>query len=277
MPIISSIPLRYTLGMSVTTSTIDSFAKDIKSITPQLDEDKNKKLISMMERYLCRGRNGIKKEKINNILSNINNGTPQKNVLDSTISEHAIPCCLSLLEEGVSSGRISKFEGTHRIVYIDDDTGFGLKILKNDSSWSKCFAADLRLNELYQDKRFYSGRYAAFSKYKIVHIEDDVFDGKFIKAIFFRKIPGCEPLSRWDQIPLSILLKLESMGFMPFDIKPDNFVKVKNDNDQYEYVPIDAKLIGKINTGSFRTIRVLELREQQGPYCYSGKYVDVAQ
>ncbi|EJL6278991.1 hypothetical protein NMR61_003626 [Vibrio cholerae] len=67
------------------------------------------------------------------------------------------------------------------------------------------------------------------------------------------------------------------MGFMPFDIKPDNFVKVKNDNDQYEYVPIDAKLIGKINTGSFRTVRVLELREQQGPYCYSGKYVDVAQ
>ncbi len=48
-------------------------------------------------------------------------------------------------------------------------------------------------------------------------------------------------------------------------------------NDQYEYVPIDAKLIGKINTGSFRTVRVLELREQQGPYCYSGKYVDVTQ
>ncbi|EOW9274303.1 hypothetical protein [Vibrio cholerae] len=64
MPIISSIPLRYTLGMSVTTSTIDSFAKDIKSITQQLDEDKNKKLISMMERYLCRGRNGIKKKKL---------------------------------------------------------------------------------------------------------------------------------------------------------------------------------------------------------------------
>ncbi|HCF7769780.1 TPA: hypothetical protein NIK61_003730, partial [Vibrio cholerae] len=126
MPIISSIPLRYTLGMSVTTSTIDSFAKDIKSITQQLDEDKNKKLISMMERYLCRGKNGIKKEKIINILSNINNGKTSKNVLDSTISEHAIPCCLSLLEEGVSSGRISKFEGTHRIVYIDDDTGFGL-------------------------------------------------------------------------------------------------------------------------------------------------------
>lgn len=42
MPIISSIPLRYTLGMSVTTSTIDSFAKDIKSITQQLDENKIK-------------------------------------------------------------------------------------------------------------------------------------------------------------------------------------------------------------------------------------------
>ncbi len=48
--------------MSVTTSTIDSFAKDIKSMTQKLDEDKNKKLISIMERYLCYGRNGIKKK-----------------------------------------------------------------------------------------------------------------------------------------------------------------------------------------------------------------------
>ncbi len=62
MPIMSSIPLRYTLGMSVTTSTIDSFAKDIKSMTQKLDEDKNKKLISIMERYLCYGGNGIKKK-----------------------------------------------------------------------------------------------------------------------------------------------------------------------------------------------------------------------
>jgi hypothetical protein len=34
---------------------------------------------------------------------------------------------------------------------------------------------------------------------------------------------------------------MERAGFRSFDVKPDNFMKIKNTHGEYDYLPIDAK------------------------------------
>ncbi|CAI2325578.1 hypothetical protein IFVP408_C2120307 [Vibrio parahaemolyticus] len=69
----------------------------------------------------------------------------------------------------------------------------------------------------------------------------------------FELIPGTKVLSMVEKIPSSTLCMMEKFGYMPFDVKPDNFMKVLNANNQYDYLPIDAKQIGKFGSNSMRT------------------------
>ncbi|HGS4916852.1 TPA: hypothetical protein ACMDSN_001264 [Vibrio cholerae] len=276
MKVLSTSSLRYITKMNVTNDMIARFEKEIKSVhSLKVMDTKTKKIILMMERYLRVGYNSAKKDRICNVLAQVNNVQLSDSI---NITESSVPCRLSLLESGVSSGTLDKYDGTHRVVYIDKETGFGIKVMKKESTWGQFKDWDIRLNALYKDEMFYSGKYAEFGCYKTLTIIDDMVDNASrapISVTYFRKIPNAEKLRRWDQVPLSTLLTLESMGYQPFDIKPDNFVKIIN-GDNYDYLPIDAKLIGKLRSNSVRSIRVRDLREQQGPYCYSGKYVDVA-
>ncbi len=67
---------------------------------------------------------------------------------------------------------------------------------------------------------------------------------------------------------------MEKCGYMPFDVKPDNFVKVLNANNQYDYLLIDAKQIGKLGSNSMRTQDVIELKRMYGKYYYESMYID---
>ncbi|EIK4819116.1 hypothetical protein LJ774_004742 [Vibrio parahaemolyticus] len=87
-------------------------------------------------------------------------------------------------------------------------------------------------------------------------------------------IDGAERLAPYEKIPFSVLLNLELLGYMPFDVKPDNFVKVKNSAGNYDYLPIDSKQIGLYKSDSKRTFHVDKFRRNFGAYDYKKMFVD---
>ncbi len=182
---------------------------------------------------------------------------------------------ISQLIKGAKTGKYKKFEGTNREVFIDPKTGQGYKIFKLDSTWSALTDADLRVNDIYRDHRFYGGKYASFATNEIITMRDDRVKGApQVKVFSFQKIPEAKSLGPNEKIPHSVLVMMEQAGFRPFDIKPDNFIKLANAHGGYDYLPIDAKLIGLKRSNSERSLEVQSFKERVGPYCYGQRCVD---
>ncbi|EGQ7920141.1 hypothetical protein D5997_25185 [Vibrio parahaemolyticus] len=105
-------------------------------------------------------------------------------------------------------------------------------------------------------------------------IDDRGVKPEIVDVFKFELIPNSERLFRSEKIPKSVLAMMEKCGYMPFDVKPDNFVKVLNEKGQYDYLPIDSKQIGKVGSGTVRTQEVIEFKKMYGAYYYGGRYVD---
>lgn len=182
---------------------------------------------------------------------------------------------ISQLIEGAKTGKYKKFAGTNREVFIDQKTGQGYKIFKPNSTWSKLTNADLRVNDIYRDPHFYGGKYSRFGSNEIITMQDDRARGApQVKVFSFQQIPEALHLRCDEKIPHSVLVMMEQAGFRPFDIKPDNFMKIANAHGGYDYLPIDAKQIGLTRSNSERSKEVRAFKEQHGPYYYGQRYVD---
>ncbi len=169
------------------------------------------------------------------------------------------------------------FSGSHRDVYINKETGIGYKIRKNIQNTHAASlkdnellnSDDLRLNAIYQNKNFYDGRYKEHANFQLVEILDDYTD-RIIEVLIFQKIPNAIPLAPNERIPYSAIHMLENIGYFPYDVAPSNFVKVFNsETNQYDYIPIDARLIGHKRSSSLRTKNIREYKEMnETPYKY---------
>ncbi|WP_299490881.1 hypothetical protein [uncultured Shewanella sp.] len=185
--------------------------------------------------------------------------------------------------------KVKHYEGANRDVYITPD-GKGVKVSKSSSPKDALAQAKtcLRLNEIYTSPHFYNGKYAHLATHKVERMID--IDQKPISVSTFNTIPNCEQLTchkekggiyrnhDFEAIPGSVLKMLRKAGFNPWDVKPDNFVKIKNSEGGYDYLPIDAKYIGTIGlerSNSLRTKEILQLQKQSGQqYAFNGVYVD---
>lgn len=178
-------------------------------------------------------------------------------------------------EDLINRNRFDVFNGAHRDVYIEKETGIGYKIikkmrdprltiLKNNALRNR---DDLRLNAIYKSDDFYGGKYKQYACFNLIKIKDG-YSGKMIEAIMFQKIPGSKPLKANERIPHSAIKMLENMGYFPFDVCPGNFVKVFNpDTQQQDYIPIDAKFIAYKNNASVRTRNIRWQKEtNKAPY-----------
>lgn len=310
MTFIKSTHLRYALNLPVSSYQLDKFVKAVRN-NPALAEmsSANKKTFKMMRDYLKNGNSSAKMLRIDRILArvevndsySISNSVELKRIyhfdssatvlgkqktnpirkgiihVDHENNKTVNPRFVSDLMQGARLGVYSYHTGTNRDVFINKKTGDGYKIFKDDSSWSWLHEADLRLNDIYKNKGFYKGKYADVATNKIITLVDDTAeDGKLkkIKAFQFKKIPNSEHLKASERIPLSVLRMLEKCGYMPFDVKPDNFVKVKNEKGGYDYLPIDSKQIGLKGSNTMRTKDVHEFKRIYGEYYYKGVYVD---
>lgn len=185
------------------------------------------------------------------------------------------PETIAQLKNGANAGKYEKFEGTNREVFIDKKTGQGYKIFKQDSTWGALTNADLRVNDIYRNHNFYDGKYAIFANNDLITMRDDrVCGSPRVRVFSFQKIPGAKHLDNHEKIPYSVLAMMEQAGFRPFDVKPDNFMKVKNPHGSYDYLPIDAKQIGLTRSNSERSKEVRQFKQQHGPYYYGQRYVN---
>jgi hypothetical protein len=188
--------------------------------------------------------------------------------------------------------------GANRAVFIDS-TGHGYKMpLDKHPMIAKGMAKfEQRLNQIYKSPDFYGGKYAHLATTKTTTIKTLV--GTPIKITSFDMIKGAEKLKYeinetggvaykdCEKVPESALEELRKAGFNPWDVKPDNFVKIKNDEGGYDYLPIDAKLIGRTKEGreaqtewrdrraSFRTRKIEGLQLTTGDkYDFKEQFVD---
>jgi hypothetical protein len=218
--------------------------------------------ISLLKQTLIFSKNAEKKDRIFHLFETLRRQLPAPN----NISE---------LTQGVASGKYKKYEGTNREVFIDKITGRGYKVFKLNSTWSDLHTADLRINDIYSHSEFYGGKYASLASNEIIDMIDDrTKDKARIKVFAFNKIPHAIPLRDDEKIPHSVLLMMEQAGFRPFDVKPDNFMKVRSSCDEYDYLPIDAKQIGLDRSSTWRSLQVQEFQSRFGPYYYEQCYVD---
>ncbi|CAI2331959.1 hypothetical protein IB289_23630 [Vibrio parahaemolyticus] len=193
--------------------------------------------------------------------------------LDQCPPEH--PKTVYELIGKANGGLFQRFEGTNRDVFIDNDIGVGYKLFKVNSTWAKYPRSDERLNDIYRNKYFYNGIYANYAQFgSIEMIDDRQVDKPKILVGVFKMIDGAERLAPDEKIPFSVLLNLELLGYMPFDVKPENFVKVKNSSGNYDHLPIDAKQIGLYRSDSKRTFHVEKFRRNFGAYDYKKMFVD---
>ncbi|MCL1123826.1 hypothetical protein [Shewanella surugensis] len=184
---------------------------------------------------------------------------------------------------------VKHYQGANRDVYITP-SGDGVKVIKSAIAAEplKQSKTCLRLNEIYTSPHFYQGKYAHLARHAVERMIG--IEGKVITVSTFKTIPDAEQLKcvkenggiyryrDFEAIPESTLQELRNAGFNPWDVKPDNFVKIKNDNGGYDYVPIDAKYIGTVGlerSNSLRTKEVLQLQKNsQHQYAFSEAYVD---
>lgn len=277
--------LREKLGLNISSSELKKL--DVKSVR-NVD-------ILRLKQTLIRSLNIQKREVIATFLAKL--ATPQKLLLPRprlkpqlqhevlplhlALSSHVDsinirhPETISQLKEEAKAGKYEKFEGTNREVFIDKKTGRGYKIFKQDSTWGALTNADLRVNDVYCNHNFYDGKYAIFANNDLITMRDDrVCGSPRVRVFTFQKIPGAKHLDNHEKIPYSVLVMMEQAGFRPFDVKPDNFMKVKNSHGRYDYLPIDAKQIGLTRSNSERSREVREFKQQHGPYYYGQRYVD---
>lgn len=185
--------------------------------------------------------------------------------------------------------KVKHYQGANRDVYIAP-SGEGLKIVKSQKSGDDITQSQtcLRLNEIYKSPHFYKGKYAHLATHKVERMIG--VDGQSVTVSTFKTIPNSEPLKCYKEkggiyrdqyfeaVPESALAMLRKAGFNPWDVKPDNFVKIKNAQGSYDYLPIDAKYIGTIGlnrSNSLRTKEVLQLQKQSGQhYAFQEAYVD---
>ena len=160
--------------------------------------------------------------------------------------------------------------GTNRDVYIihgKSGEGRGYKFATKAGGWTgNNFRSnpDMRLNDIYESEKFYGGKYAALATQNTINMNG-------LDVPVFDLIPNGKPLRRNEKIPISTLRMMNDADFIPRDVKPDNFIKIKNKNNTYDYIPTDAKLIGLQRSGSLRTYGVNRLVKTYGHF---NKFVD---
>lgn len=181
------------------------------------------------------------------------------------------------------------FEGANRDVYIDQK-GNGFKVSKNNLDGRDIGIANtsLRLNDIYSNPNFYGGKYAHLATNEVRRAEDA--SGTKMTISTFSVIKNAESLQYtkhdggvvsnrpYEKIPESALQELKNAGFQAWDVKPDNFVKIKNETGGYDYLPIDAKYIGTYGRERHDSIRTNHVENQQlktgDNYAFGEKFVD---
>ncbi|HGS5089821.1 TPA: hypothetical protein ACMDT4_003867 [Vibrio parahaemolyticus] len=267
MALVKFTEVRNLLKMNVSSEQLDKFESVLK-VNPRFsDLNREKKItLNMMSKYLRDGKNHNKILRIHSLINKI-----QLN----DVVKPSTPRLVSDLIKGRQEGRYQHFSGTNRDVYIDTENGVGYKVFKSGSSWSWMDNADLRVNDIYKNKGFYGGKYAKYANNsKIKMIDDRGVKPEVVDVFRFELIPNAERLFRSEKIPKSVLVMMEKCGYMPFDVKPDNFIKVLNDKGKYDYLPIDSKQIGKVGSSTMRTQEVIDFKQMYGAYYYGGRYVD---
>ncbi|EGQ7778690.1 TPA: hypothetical protein ACHCBX_002872 [Vibrio parahaemolyticus] len=269
MALVKFTEVRNLLKMNVSSEQLDKFESVLK-VNPRFsDLNREQKItLNMMSKYLREGKNHNKILRINSLINEIQ--------LDfNYVVKSSDPKLVSDLIKGRQEGRYQHCSGTNRDVFIDIENGVGYKVFKTNSSWRFLDNADLRVNDIYKNKGFYGGKYAKYANNsKIKMIDDRGVKPEVVDVFRFELIPNAKPLFRSERIPKSVLVMMEKCGYMPFDVKPDNFVKVLNDKGKYDYLPIDSKQIGKVGSGTVRTQEVIEFKKMYGAYYYGGRYVD---
>ncbi|EMN6297058.1 hypothetical protein WB514_004564 [Vibrio parahaemolyticus] len=267
MALVKFTEVRNLLKMNVSSEQLDKFESVLKVNPRILDLNREQKItFNMMSKYLRDGKSYTKILRVRSLINKIK--------LNDVVKPSA-PRLVSDLIKGRQEGRYQHFSGTNRDVYIDTENGVGYKIFKSDSTWSFLDNADLRVNDIYKNKDFYGGKYAKYANNsKVKMIDDRGVKLEIVDVFKFELIPNSERLFCTEKIPKSVLVMMEKCGYMPFDVKPDNFVKVLNEQGKYDYLPIDSKQIGKIGSSTIRTQEVIELKKMYGAYYYDGRYVD---
>ncbi|CAI2291661.1 hypothetical protein [Vibrio parahaemolyticus] len=269
MALVKFTEVRNLLKMNVSSEQLDKFESVLK-VNPRFsDLNREQKItLNMMSKYLREGKNHNKILRINSLINEIQ-------LEFNYVVKSNDPKLVSDLIKGRQEGRYQHCSGTNRDVFIDIENGVGYKVFKTNSSWRFLDNADLRVNDIYKNKGFYGGKYAKYANNsKIKMIDDRGVKPEVVDVFRFELIPNAEPLFRSERIPKSVLVMMEKCGYMPFDVKPDNFVKVLNDKGKYDYLPIDSKQIGKVGSGTVRTQEVIEFKKMYGAYYYGGRYVD---
>ncbi|EGR0597782.1 hypothetical protein O1C63_002165 [Vibrio cholerae] len=267
MALVKFTEVRNLLKMNVSSEQLDKFESMLR-VNPRFsDLNREQKItLKMMSKYLREGKNYTKVLRIHSLLNNIQ--------LDDE-AKASSPKLISDLIKGKQEGRYQHCSGTNRDVFIDVENGVGYKVFKSDSSWRFLDNADLRINDIYKNKGFYGGKYAKYANNsKVKMIDDRGVKPEVVDVFKFELIPNSERLFRSEKIPKSVLVMMEKCGYMPFDVKPDNFVKVLNEKGQYDYLPIDSKQIGKVGSNTIRTQEVIDFKKMYGAYYYGGRYVD---
>ncbi|WP_299003507.1 hypothetical protein [uncultured Shewanella sp.] len=192
------------------------------------------------------------------------------------------------------SYNVKHLNGANRDVYLTP-TGQGFKVGKGDNA-VKDKEMDRRsqlLNEIYSNPKFYDGKYAKYANMGSLKLTTE--NGKEKIATSFQVIKEAIPLTfkklddgvsneagTYEKIPQSAIDELVKAGYNPWDVKPDNFVKIKNETNGWDYLPIDAKFIGRTEEGrdtsqpmSPRTRQVNQLQsEAKSQFDFGGMYID---
>ena len=160
------------------------------------------------------------------------------------------------------------FDATNNVAYK-----FIMPEMKSTHVLLNDLSIELRLNEIYKNEKFYEGKYAKFGNIELITLIDDRMDIKNkIKCLTFNWSADAIPLEKNETIPKSAIDILEELKYLPIDIKPANFVKFKNKDGSFDYIPIDAKLIGSKKSNSTRSIFVKSCKATS-PYLHESQFI----
>lgn len=167
--------------------------------------------------------------------------------------------------------------GLHREFIFDATNNLAYKLIRPEMTSTHFLLNNLniefRLNAIYKSAKFYGGKYAKFGNIKSsILIDDRAGTEKRIKCLTFNWSVDAIPLEKNETIPKSTIDMLEKLGYLPIDIKPGNFVKFKNNEESFDYIPIDAKLIGLKKSNSTRSLFVKSCKETS-PYLHESKFI----
>lgn len=231
-----------------------------------------------LKQTLSHTENYEKGKRISRLLNKTGHSQLDSNVSSIKESKPIIhPPKMSDFEQGVTNGRYNIHQGCNRLTYIDKETGQGYKFLKPDGHFFgdlTSLAADLRLNDIYKSSSFYGGKYAHLASNEIIVIIDDRVGGAPMMVPTFKVMHDAVPLSKDEKIPYSVVRMLEDMGYQHIDIKPDNFMKIRNESGKYDYLPIDAKCIALDRSLSMRSSRLQAIINANDPNLWQGQFID---